>query len=318
MTAIRKILLAVFIFFSVLSIAYPQGCSDAGFCSMGAMKPDQPFNKKIEFKLRSMELGFYAGKTNLSPMVYVTTADMNFSLNSKNTIQLKLPFQATSGNFGGAYSIGDISLCYTRNVVSKEKYDINVSLGAKLPSNNSNLTEFREGKELPLPMYYQTSLGTYDAIAGVSFINRDWLFATGIQHPFNQNGNQFKWSDWDPPVYPSPDYVLEYDLATNLKRGTDIMFRAERNFRFSRINCSLGLLPIYRITKDQIEDASGKLMKVEGTTGLAMSAIVTAGYSFNVRSGIKVLYGQKITDRDVNPDGLTRKFVTSVSYQYRF
>lgn len=265
-----------------------------------------------------MELSFYAGKTNLTPMVYVTTADMNFSLNSKNSIQLKLPFQATSGNFGGAYSIGDISLCYTRNVVSKEKYDINVSLGAKLPSNNSNLTEFREGKELPLPMYYQTSLGTYDAIAGVSFINRDWLFATGIQHPFNQNGNQFEYSDWDPPVYPNPGYVRDYDLATNLKRGTDVMFRVERNFRFSRINCSIGLLPIYRITKDQIEDTSGKLTKVEGTTGLAMSAIVTAGYSFNVRSGIRLLFGQKITDRDVNPDGLTRKMVTSVSYQYRF
>jgi hypothetical protein len=202
MTSHRNTLFTAILFFSIVSTAFPQGCSDAGFCSMGAMKPDQPFNKKIEFKLRSMELSFYAGKTNLSPVVYVTTADLNFSLNSKNSIQVKLPFQATTGNFGGAYSMGDISLCYTRNVVSKEKYDINVSLGAKLPSNNSNLTEFREGKDIPLPMYYQTSLGTYDAIAGVSFISRDWLFATGIQHPFNQNENQFKYSDWDPPTRP--------------------------------------------------------------------------------------------------------------------
>ncbi len=295
-----------------------QGCSDAGFCSMGAMKPDQPFNKKIEFKLRSMELSFYRGKTTLSPVVYVTTLDMNFSLNSKNSIQLKLPFQYTTGNFGGAYSVSDISLCYTRNIISRENYDVNVSLGAKIPTNDSNLKEYREGKSIPLPMYYQTSLGTYDAIAGVSFISRDWLFATGIQYPFNQNGNQFKWSDWNPPVYPSPGYVKKYDIATNLKRGMDVMIRVERNFRFSRVNFSVGLLPIYRVTKDQIEDGTGKLMKLEGTTGMALSGIVTAGYSFNVRSGIKVLYGQKIMDREVNPDGLTRHLVTSVSYFYRF
>ena len=318
MTPYRNTVFIAILFFFGISTAFPQGCSDAGFCSMGAMKPDQPFNKKIEFKLRSMELSFYAGKTTLSPVVYVATADMNFSLNSKNSIQVKLPFQATTGNFGGAYSMGDISLCYTRNIISKEKYDINFSLGAKLPSNNSNLMEYREGKELPLPMYYQTSLGTYDAIAGVSFISRDWLFATGIQHPFNQNENQFKWSDWDPPVYPSPDYVHKYDLATNLKRGTDIMFRVERNFRFSRVNCSVGLLPIYRVTKDQIEDETGKLTKLDGTTGMALSAIVTAGYSFNVRAGIKVLYGHKLMEREVNPDGLTRHSVTSVSYFYRF
>lgn len=315
---LKKILLVSSAMLITFSVAYTQGCSDAGFCSMGAMKPDQPFNKKIEFKLRSMELSFYRGKTNLTPVVYVSTLDMNFSLNSKNSVQLKLPFQYTTGNFGGAYSVSDISLCYTRNIISKESYDVNVSLGAKFPTNNSNLTEFREGKERPLPMYYQTSLGTYDAIAGVSLISRDWLIATGVQYPFNQNGNQFIWSDWDPPVYPDPSYVREYDLATNLKRGMDVMLRVERNFRFSRVNFSIGLLPIYRVTKDQIEDASGTLMKLDGTTGLALSGIVTAGYSFNVRSGIKILYGKKIMDRDVNPDGLTRQVVTSVSYFYRF
>lgn len=55
--------------------AAAQGCSDAGFCTMGAMKPDQPFNKKVEFKLRSMEFSFYRGTTTTSPIIYVATAD---------------------------------------------------------------------------------------------------------------------------------------------------------------------------------------------------------------------------------------------------
>ncbi len=52
--------------------------------------------------------------------------------------------------------------------------------------------------------------------------------------------------------------------------------------------------------------------------GLALSAIVTAGYNFNVRTGVKLLVGHKIVNRDVNPDGLTRELVSSLTYVYRF
>ncbi|MBK7652846.1 MAG: hypothetical protein IPJ20_21750 [Flammeovirgaceae bacterium] len=100
-------------------------------------------------------------------------------------------------------------------------------------------------------MYYQTSLGTYDFITGISLVNKKWLFATGIQHPFNQNNNQFTWSAWI-PVYNNgegEDYVRSYAPCYELKRGTDIMFRAERNFRYARFNFTLGLLPIFRIVR---------------------------------------------------------------------
>jgi hypothetical protein len=97
------------------------------------------------------------------------------------------------------------------------------------------------------------------------------------------------------------------------------MVRVERNFRFSRVNFSLGLLPIYRITKDEIEDpATGERLKPKDAQGLAMSAIGTIGYNFNVKTGIKLLVGHKIVQRDNNPDGLTRELVTTCSYFYRF
>src|SRR3954471_21556475 len=101
----------VFVFCSIS--AFSQGCSDAGFCTMGAMKPDQPYNKKIEFKLNSMEISFYRGTTTLTPIVYVATADMNFSLNSRNTFQVKLPFQYVTGRLAQTSSLSDISLCFT-------------------------------------------------------------------------------------------------------------------------------------------------------------------------------------------------------------
>jgi len=292
---------------------FAQGCSDAGFCTMGAMKPDQPFNKKIELKLRSMEISFYRGSTPLTPVIYVATADLNFSLNSKTSFQVKLPYQAVTGRLGNTSGLGDISLCFTRNIFKAEKFDVNLSVGGKIATNKSDKDE----NGYPLPMYYQTSLGSYDFITGISLISRNWLFATGIQHPFNKNENQFLWTAWEG----GPEdiaYVQKYANSKELKRGTDVMLRVERNWRFSQWNFTLGVLPIFRINQDEIADNAGNRIKQDGTVGMALSGIATAGYSFNVRSGIKLLVGHKIVQRDVNPDGLTRELVTSLSYLYRF
>jgi hypothetical protein len=304
--------------FFISTNAFSQGCSDAGFCTMGAMKPDQPFNKKIQLKLRSMEFSFYRGTTTLTPIIYVATADMNFSLNGKTSFQIKLPYQAVQGRLANTSGMGDISLCFTRSVLNKEKYDVNFSLGTKIPTNRSDKST--DGR--PLPMYYQTSLGTYDFISGISLISRRWLFATGIQVPLNQNHNQFVWKDWDGTS--EKDYADRYNQAKDLRRGTDVMFRVERNFRFSKINFSLGLLPIYRITRDEFTKSGKDAASAENRVihpdarGLALSAIFTTGYNFNVRSGIKVLIGHKLVQRKVNPDGLTRELVSSFSYFYRF
>jgi len=266
-----------------------------------------------------MEMSFYRGQTTLTPIVYVATADFNFSVGRKNTFQIKVPFQHVEGRLAKTSSISDLSLCFTRNIYSSDQFDLNLSFGGKIPTNNS---DFIASDGNALPMYYQTSLGTWDLISGISLINRRWLIATGIQVPLNQNRNNFDWHRW---VTNDPDefaYVQEYANATALKRGIDVMFRVERNFRFSRFNFSAGLLPIYRITPDVYTNAAGARSSYNASgdkaVGLAMSWITTAGYNFNVRSGIKLLFGHKITQREFSPDGLTRELVTSFTYMYRF
>src|SRR5580765_6243169 len=123
------VLLSFFLLVSVYLLA--QGCSDAGFCTMGAMKPDQPFNKKIAVKLRSMEVSFYRGSTTLTPIIYVATLDMNFSLNRKTTFQVKIPFQHVEGRLAKTSSLSDLSICFTRNIYSSDQFDLNLSLGGK-------------------------------------------------------------------------------------------------------------------------------------------------------------------------------------------
>lgn len=297
--------------------AFSQGCSDAGFCTMGAMKPDQPYNKNIQIKLRSMEVSFYRGTTTVTPVIYVATMDFNFSINSLSSFQIKVPYtMVREGSLGKTEGLSDLSLCYTRSLKSSDNFDLNFSLGGKIPTNKSNLNSDRYPGE-PLPMYYQTSLGTFDFVSGLSLINRKWLFATGIQVPLvHVNENTFDWTDFQ--EFPDQNYIKKYSQSNLLKRGIDVMLRVERNFRFSRLNFSAGLLPIYRITNDRITNQQGVEVKPDGAKGLALSAIATAGYQFNVRNGVKLLWGHRIVNRDKNPDGLTREMVTSLTYNYRF
>ena len=313
----RQFITALIIFSAYVSHA--QGCSDAGFCTMGAMKPDQAYSKKVNFKLRSLEFNYYRGTSLLTPIITVFTSDMTFGINDYYAIQVKVPYQMVTGNLGETQGLGDLSISASRSIRLANGSTVGITLGGKIPSGKSDIennnSEFGSGD---LPMYYQVSLGSYDAVAGASYINEKWLFATGIQRPIiHQNENDFRWGKW--PDYPNPDYIRDYHLANDLKRGTDVMLRAERNFRFINFNFGIGALAIYRITKDEVYNFNeDRREKLDGTTGMAFNMLANFGYQFNINNSVKLIYGQKFMDREVNPDGLTRHNVLSFSYVYRF
>jgi hypothetical protein len=315
---IQFVVILIIIFLINSFGVFGQGCSDAGFCTMGAMKPSQDFNKKVPVKLRSVSIGLYEGQSKTSAIIRAGILDFGITLGSQYDLQVKVPYMFVSGNFGSTSGLGDISLSLTKSLLSKPEFDVMGTLGAKIPTNRSNITV--PNKDMVLPMYYQTSLGTYDIVAGASFINRKWLVSIGYQQPIiHQNENTFEASTDQWGWYEGGmDYVREHAQARHLKRGTDIMMRFERNFRMSRLNFNLGLLPIYRITQDQALNENDEYEKLEGTTGLALSALFGATFKFNVLSGINLIYGHRITDRDYNPDGLTRKHVINLTYTYNF
>ncbi|MEM6815835.1 MAG: hypothetical protein AAF600_15850 [Bacteroidota bacterium] len=299
---------------------YGQGCSDAGFCTMGAMKPDQTYNKRIDVKLRSLEINYYEGTSLLTAVIRAATIDFNVGINDLSSFQIKIPYQWAKGNLGENGGLSDISLSYTKTLKTTEKWNINGTIGTKIPSGDANKTvnnEFTNNQDAPIHMYYQNSLGSFDAIAGISAISRKWLFASGIQIALTENGNQFSWGEF--PTYPDIEYLRRYDVGRDLKRGIDLMLRIERNWRFTNFNFSVGALPIFRVTKDKgIPATETERRKIGGTTGMALSMLGSVGYQFDVNNSVKVIRGIKITDREVNPDGLTRDDVWSISYIYQF
>ena len=304
---------SVFVFLCFSQIAYSQGCSDAGFCTMGAMRPNQNFSGKAKIRLRSAEALQYVGLTKFHDVILTSLLDINTSIGQRGSFQIKLPYTFVSGSLANTNGAGDISLAYTHALLVKTNWQLSGTIGTKLPTNHSDKTS-ADGR--PLPMYYQTSLGTYDVVAGFSFITRNWLFATGYQHAFNQNGNEFRWSEWNSSTQKAE--ALEYPPAWNLKRGSDIMFRIERNFRSTKWNAYLGLLTIYRITKDEVsKGTSDNRILVPNTIGPAITALTGAGYRFSTRVALKGMVGVKLINRDTNPDGLSREMVSTLSVEIK-
>jgi len=322
----RKILTGIFYVFIFLVIpfsSYSQGCSDAGFCTMGAMKPSQHFSRKLNLKLRTVEVGQYIGVNRIGDVIMSYTADINIGLSPKYTVQIKLPYMLVFGRLANTNGLGDISLSASRNLIAREKYQLNFTVGAKIPTNKGDFKV--QGTNLPLPNYYQSSLGTYDVIAGLSFITKRWLFATGYQQALNSNGNQFLWGPWNKSGLADSLIAQQYPVCKQLHRGIDVMLRAERNFRLARFNAHLGLLGIYRLTEDEFTNKKGLRQKQNGTTGLALSGIAGMGYNFSARSGIKVIFGVRLMQRyrldqlhELSLDGLSREFVNTIGYEYRF
>ncbi len=290
-----------------------QGCSDAGFCTMGAMKPDQPFRKKINIRLRSVEVSQYVGRTPFGGTILSYTADLNVGITNRLTAQIKLPYYFVTGKLGNNQGLSDLSVSLSQNLVSKENLQISATIGAKIAIGKPNATGI-EGR--PLPMYYQTTLGTYDLVLGISVLTKNWLLATGYQQAFGTSHNNFLWSSWQgSELKPISDI---YPVGNQLQRGKDVMVRVERNFRFAKFNFNIGLLPIWRLTKDTVINPSGNRVAVEGTTGMALTLLTGFGYRFSPKVGLKIGGGYRLTKRDRNPDGLARDWVTTVGLGYNF
>ena len=309
----RKVLFSAILFLFMCGLVRGQGCSDAGFCTMGAMRPNQSFSSKGVVKLRSIELLQYVGVTKFHDVILTSLADINIGIGKRGSAQLKLPYTFVSGPLANTNGLADISYSYTHVLLLKNNFQLLGTLGGKIATNDSD-KENVDGR--PLPMYYQTSLGTYDIVAGLSFITRKWLLAAGYQQALNENGSQFRWAKWTS----SDQFPIahEYPVSWNLQRGKDVMFRVERNFRSTKWNAYLGLLTIYRITKDEVSNGTAtNRVKVDGTTGAAITALTGVGYRFSTSVALKGMFGLKLLSRDINPDGLSREFVSSLSIEIR-
>jgi hypothetical protein len=306
---------SVVVFILLLSIVfnaqvYAQGCSDAGFCTIGSIKPQDSALQNIKKQKLTVVLANGIGDES----VYVFTPGIQYDnqLSDRWAIQAKITVNYASGNLGNAFGLGDAYLSGTFSIKDKSSWKKSILFATKLPLNNGDI---REGTK-PLPMQYQSSLGTVDIIGGFSITNNKWAFATAFQQPLSgRNRNTFL------PAYWNTAAASKYPPTNDFKRKGDVLLRAGYNVGVNKkFNINLGLLGIYHLGKDSYIDGniSNKPIEIAGSDGLTLNGTAAAWYRVSNKFSIGLTGGVPFVVRDVRPDGLTRKFVIAPEFIFHF
>ena len=183
-------------------------------------------------------------------------------------------------------------------------------LGFKLPLSNSSKTS--EG--LPLPMDYQSSLGTVDLIIGVGFKFEGLELLGAFQQPITQNSNEFFSS-----VYPENSELRNFQSTNNYKRKGDVLLRLSYPVKIGkRIKFTPSLLPIYHLGNDLYTDESNIERTINGSEGLTLNGNLYFDFLLNEHNILQLNTGSPFIVRENRPDGLTRSYIITVEYKYRF
>lgn len=303
----KKLIISIALSTSVTHAA-AQGCSDAGFCTMGAMKQEiNPDTTKTKHKIT---LSWANGLGDDG--VFVSTPGLSYELhaNRNYTIQAKVTGNYTSGNLGNTLGAGDIYVNVTKSISTLNDWRISITVGLKAPLSNGGMRYNGH----PLPMQYQSSLGTYDAIGGVTLTRKKWLFSAGYQQPLSgQNENGFLYAAW-----PGTD-TKAYPQSNKFKRRADALLKAGYALTAGlKWTLTPGLLGVYHLGEDSYFDpATMSELSLTGSDGLTLNATLNVQYRAN-KWAFGMILGRPLVVRDIRPDGLTRSIVIAPEFSYNF
>lgn len=302
-----KLSAGFFIFiFSVLHLS-GQGCSDAGLCTLESVKPVQTEGQSDFANKLSFGLSFGAADYEIA--VYGGGLGYTREFGEKWSVDSKITFLSQGGNDIHVVGAGDIFINLNHKVSSK----VTVSMGAKIPLMQADRSE--DG--LPLPMDYQSSLGTLDFLGSISYAANNWFVAIGAQIPLEQNNNQFV-----ADLYPSDSPLSEFQSTNLFQRSADLILRVSRSFQVNEsFTITPGLLPIYHLEEDQYTNTDGivdEVVSIDGSDGLTLNANVFFNYDLKSNNALEFSIGFPFIVREARPDGLTRSFVFGVNYSKEF
>ena len=298
----------IFLTFSLLilltNFSFGQGCSDAGFCTINSFKPNS--SDSIKALNSQFKIGAFFGKADNSISVYGNYLEYNRQLNEKFGLDLKLTTLAQNGNNISVFGLSDVFV--NANYKASEK--LKITLGAKIPLSNAN----KSLENLPLPMDYQASLGTFDLIFGIGYEIKKIQLVAAIQQPLTQNDNQFIAND-----YPANSKLRAFQTTNKYKRSGDVLLRVSYPVSLNpKLKLTPSILPIYHLANDKYTDEFNVEKEIIGSQGLTLNGTVYLDYEINHRNILQLNIGMPFVVRDVRPDGLTRSFIANLEYRIKF
>ncbi|WP_295795323.1 hypothetical protein [Mucilaginibacter sp.] len=293
--------------------AFSQGCSDAGFCSLGVLKNNTNDSVTLRNKKHVIDIGANYGLGEQNTSTINSYLEYLFNLNSRFSFQSKLTATYASGFLGSNFNIGD--LYETVNYAPKQNSGNELAFvaGVKIPLSRSN-DKNSDGKSLPLD--YQASIGTYDVITGLNYVvNKKWEFDAAVQVPVVQvNQNSYSPAEFSDPR------VLKFVPTNDFKRKSDLLGRLGYYFYLQKDNVSVkpSLSLIYHVGEDSYVNIAGRRAAIIGSRGLTVNGSVVVTKNFNNGNRFEVVAGAPFKTRKVRPDGLTRDAVLNLQYSIVF
>ncbi len=302
---LSSIIICVLFFLSNNTFVSAQGCSDAGFCTMGGLHlsdNDETQSNSI------LTLGTFFGLADNAILVSGALIDYQYSFSKEFFAGIRATSLLQSGKQTSQFGLSDVFVNAGWNVSSS----LSVVGGVKLPLQNSDrMLDFR-----PLPMDFQSSLGTIDVIGGVSYsLNEDIQLQAGFQLPLTQNKNMFTKEAFLGTTVDFSDFqnTVEYH------RAADMMFRFNYNVvNNQNFSFSTGVLPIYHLANDTYISPNGTRQEIIGSKGLTINVSLFIHYSLTDKSALELTMASPIKTRSARPDGLTRGFLSSLDYKFSF
>jgi hypothetical protein len=304
MTKLKFILMTMTLYILGSNYSYGQGCSDAGFCTINSFKPNSTDSTKMlnnQFKL-----GAFFGQADNSISVYGAYLEYNRQLSRKFGLDAKLTTLAQNGNNISVYGLSDLFVNANYKISEKLKF----TLGTKIPLSKANKTI----NNLPLPMDYQSSLGTFDLIFGIGYEIKKIQIIAAIQQPLTQNDNQFIAAN-----YPLNSKLRAFQSSNKFERSGDVLLRVSYPVNVnSKLKLTPSILPIYHLTNDKYTDEFNIKKEIKGSQGLTLNGNVYLDYEVNSKNIIQLNVGIPFIVRDARPDGLTRSFIANLEYRIKF
>jgi hypothetical protein len=284
---------------------FAQGCSDAGFCSAGALQSGHQ-DTVMKRKKRSAGLSCAFGIGEKETFIVIPQLEVQWQVGKKAMLEVKLPWYYANGKLGYVNRPGDILATISAPLWKKDKWRLNGTGGLRISTGNGDASF----NGIALPMPYQSNLGTTDLILGASVDYTSYLtIAAGWQQPILQyNRNQY---------FPAMMDDQAYFASRELKRKGDILLRTEGHYSWKKITLSAGPLFIYHLGRDVARNFAGEDITLNGSEGLTLNLAGSISYTKG-RSRLELAGGTPFVVRSYRPDGLTREWVIAPKYVFSF
>lgn len=296
----KKILMAVIMAFLTVAVK-GQGCSDAGFCTLEAFRPQAD---TVHFR-NKLRVGLNAGSADHSITIFGSYVEFNRQIAQKLFADIKVTMVSQSGNGISVAGISDVF--FNLNYRATKRFTL--TAGLKIP-----LTDADKSKDgYVLPMDYQSSLGTLDLIVGAGYQFRKLQFVAAYQQPLTQNNNTFRTNDANAGLP-----IAEFQSTNKFHRKGDVLVRASYPIQASkRIAVTPSLLPVFHLGKDSFVNEFGRRKEIDGSSGLTLNANLYLDFAVTPASTIQLSLGAPFIVREARPDGLTRSFIVNLEYAIR-